>query len=149
MSFVDLKPYFDARMKAVHTDFRRWPDAFNIQNIPSGILDKSFHIEVGPFSYTGTAHTCLHFDCPVKLSVFLKGYRDPDKQAVDSALKFADAIVKESCKGLNRLNQATIKNVLPTLIDVRALAQGNDNAAVLELTFSCEVVICPEQAQQT
>lgn len=141
MSFIDLRPYFEARMKTVDQDLREWPDAFNIENIPSGILDKSWHVEFGPFNYTGTAHTCLHFDCPVRLQVFIKGYREP-KEAVDSALKFADAIVKECCKPSNRLNQATIKNVLPNLIDIRELAQGNDNCAVLELTFDCEIVIC-------
>lgn len=141
MSFIDLRPYFEERMKAVDCDLREWPDAFNAENIPSQILDKSWHVEFGPFNYTGTAHTCLHFDCPVQLRVFIKGYREP-KEAVDSALKLANDVVKECCKPSNRLNQAHIKNVLPNLVDIRELAQANDNCAVLELTFDCEVVLC-------
>ena len=141
MSFIDLRSYFEARMKTVDPDLRQWKDAFNIENIPSTILDKSWHVNFGPFSYIGTAHTCLSFTCPVTLQVFLKGYREP-KEAVDSAMKFADAIVKESCKPTNRLNQPNIKNVLPNLISIRELAQANDNCAVLELIFECEVMIC-------
>lgn len=141
MSFTDLRPYFQKRMKTVDPDFKEWADAFNIENIPSTILDKSWHIEFGPFSYIGTAHTCLHFSCPVRIQVFFKGYRDPQK-GVDYGLKNAHAIVKEVCNPLYRLNQAKIKNVLPNLIDIRELAQGNDNCAVLELTFDCEFVVC-------
>lgn len=141
MSFIDLRPYFKARMKAVDTEFKEWTDAFNIENIPAGILDKSWHFSVGPMNYTGTAQTCLHFQCPITVRLFIKGYREPQK-GVDYAMKYADAIVKEVCSPLNRLNQAKIKNVLPNLIDIRELAQGNDNCAVLELTFDCEVVVC-------
>ena len=140
MSFAALKPYFQDRMATVDPELKEWEDAFNIENIPSNILDKSWHIAVGSANYTGTAHTCVHFSCPITLSVFFKGYRVP-KEAVDSALVMADAIVKECVKPLNRLNQANIKNVLPSLVNVRELGQSNDNVAVLEISFSCEVVI--------
>lgn len=141
-AFADLRPYFEARMKAVNPDLRQWPDGFNTDNIPSQIVDKAWHVQFGPSNYTGTAHTCLHFVCPVRVWVAFKGYREP-KKAVDTALKFADAIVSEVCTPANRLNQATIKNVLPNLIDIRELAQGNDNVVVLELTFDCELILCP------
>lgn len=141
MSFVDLRTYFESAMGQVDPDFREWEDAFNIENIPSSILDKSWHIQFGPFSYNaGGAHTCLSFSCPVVLNVFFKGYRNP-KEAIDTALVFADAIVRECTKPVLRLNQPRIKNVLPSLGSVRELATTNDNAAVLELQFTCEVLV--------
>lgn len=140
MSFASLRPYFIDRMRAVDPDLREWFDAFNIENIPSSILDKSWHLAFQPMTYSGTAHLCLEFNSPVRLSVCLKGYREP-QEAVDRAHLFADAIIKECCKPINRLTQPHIKNVLPNLVDVRALTQDNDNVCVLELSFDCIVII--------
>lgn len=140
MSFNTLRAYFETRMAVTDPDLHEWEDAFGVDNIPSGILDHSWHIEFGPFNYVGTAHTCLEFNCPVSLRVYLKGYRYP-KEAIDSGMILADAIVKECCKPLNRLNQPYIKNVLPNTIDVRALGQTNDNAVVLSLSFDCNVLV--------
>jgi len=140
MSFSKLHPYFETIMTTVDPLFTEWEDAFNVANIPSSILDMAWHFEVLPFRYTGTAHTCLGFECPVKLKAFIKGYRTP-KDAVDSALVFAEAIVKEACLPSNRLTQPTIKNVLPSQITVDALAQSNDNTAVLSIDFICTVYV--------
>lgn len=141
MSFATIRPYFQERMKAVDPDFREWEDAFNINNIPSSILDKSWHLDFSTFSYnTGGAHLCLSFDCPISLSVVFKGYRAPS-EAVDMAMLFADSIIKECTKPTHRLTQPKIKNVLPSSVSVRELSDSNDNSAVLEIQFSCEVII--------
>jgi len=139
MSFTDLHPYFQERMKAVDADFQEWEDAFNVENIPSTIIDKSWHFALQPMIFqTGRTQTCFKFSCPVKLSVMLKGYRTP-KEAVDSGAYYAQAIVNECCKHSVRLNQPHIKNVLPNVIDMRQLSQSNDNIVVLEITFDCAV----------
>ena len=140
MSFTDLRPYFQARLAAVDPDFREWEDGFNVDNIPSTILDKSWHLRFDPFSYVGTAHTCLSFDCGLTMSVFFKGYRNP-QEAIDSALFFADAIIKECTNPVHRLNQPKIKNVLPSTVAVRELGATNDNAVVLEIQLTCEVIL--------
>ena len=141
MSFATIRPYFQDRMAVVDTELKEWDDAFNVNNIPSSILDKSWHIEYSTFSYnTGGAHTCLSFECPVTLSVFFKGYRNP-LEAVDMALIFADAILKECTKPVQRLNQPNIKNVLPNNVSIKELSDSNDNAAILEVQFLCEVII--------
>lgn len=142
MSFTTIKPYFQARMQAVGGGLKEWEDAFNIENIPSNVLDKAWHIAFESSNYRGTAHTCLTFSAPVKLSVCFKGYRNP-QEAVDTAWVFADAIVKECCASIPRLNQPSIKNVLPNTVNIRSLAATNDNVAVLELGFVCEVKIEP------
>lgn len=142
MSFDILRSYFEARMSVVDSDFKEWEDAFNIENIPSNVLDKAWHLEFGAFTYTGSAHTCLGFDCPVRLRVFVKGYRNP-KEAVDLGLVLSDAIVKEVCKPSNRLTQPLLKNVLPSVINVQALAESNDNVALVDLNFNCQIFIKP------
>lgn len=140
MSFIDLRPYFQARMKTVDSDLREWEDAFSLDNIPSTIIDKSWHIAFDSMTYTGSAHTCHRFNSPITLSVVFKGYRYTN-EGVDSALLFADAIVKECTNPVHRLNQARIKNVLPNQISIRELGPTNDNVAVLEIRFDCEVAL--------
>lgn len=140
MSFSTIPIYLRALLPNVDADFKEWDDAFNIENIPSTILDKSWHVGYSSFTYQGSAQNCLGYSCPVTLSLFLKGYRHP-QEAIDSALFFADAITKEVCKPSNRLNQAYIKNVLPGTIRMRALAQDNDNTVVLELGFNFNVYL--------
>lgn len=141
MSFTDLRPYFQARMKTVDEDLREWEDGFNIENIPSTILNKSWHFRTGLFSNVGAqAQTCFKFTCPVTITVILKGYREP-KEAIDTALFLSDAIVKECTNPVHRLNQANIKNVLPDTVNVRELSQTNDNIVVLEMQFNCTVMI--------
>lgn len=140
MSFADLRPYFQARFANVDSDLKEWCDAFNIENIPSTIIDKSYHIREGAFTYVGTAQTCMSFSCPVNLTVCFKGYGDP-KEAIDTALKMANDIVKECTKPVHRLNQRFIKNVLPEVISAREYSQSNDNIVVLEIQFNCLVAL--------
>jgi hypothetical protein len=127
-------------MSAVDPDFKEWEDGFNVENIPSTILDKSWHFVFNPSNYIGSAHTCLNFTAPVMLRVFLKGYRNP-KEAIDTALLFADAIIKECTKPINRLNQPKIKNVLPGIVSVQELGSTNDNSVILELQFNCTIIL--------
>jgi len=135
MRFKSLRDYYRLRLKAVDPDFREWEDGFSFDNIPSNILDGSWHLTFNPFTYTGTAQTCLGFSCPVVLRVFLKGHRCP-QDAIDKALDLADSIISEICAPVNRLSQAYIKNVLPSNVDIQALDSSNDNAVILILGFN-------------
>lgn len=142
MSFVDVKPYFQARMKATDADLNEWQDAFDVNNIPATVIDKAWHIRVGTMSYQGSKHECLAFGVPVDLKVCLKGYRSP-YEAVDNAHGLADAIIKECCKSTTSLNQANIKNVIPNLVNVREIGPSNDNLVVLEISFNVLIYISP------
>lgn len=140
MTFSTIRPYFQLVMQEVDNELREWEDAFSIDNIPSQILDKSWHFQLNPFSYVGTAHTCLQYRCPVVLTIVLKGYRNP-KEAIDTATVLADHITREATKPTRRLTQPKIKNVLPSTISIRELGQTNDNVVVLETQFICEVIV--------
>lgn len=140
MSFDTLRPYIQSRLRVVDPDLTEWEDAFNIENIPASILDKAWHLTFGAFLYVGTAHNCFAYQCPITLRLFLKGYRTP-QLGVDSALFFSESITKEVCKPSQRLTQAKIKNVLPTSINIRELAQDNDNTVILEMGFNFNVFL--------
>jgi hypothetical protein len=143
MSFSTLLPYFRARLSVRHPELNEWADAFNVDNIPATKLGKAYHVELLPANYVGTAHVILAFRAQVRVRVFVKGYAKPE-QAVDKATSYADSIIKECCKSTNRLTQPAIKNVLPISVDVKALALTNDNAAYLDLTFECNLMLNPD-----
>lgn len=146
MSFQNLKPYFKARLEAVNSGAlsgNEWQDAFNVDNIPSTVINGAYHIEIDPATYLGTAHSCLGFKAPVRVRAFFKGHKTA-AAAIDKATLYADSIIKECCKSTNRLTQPLIKNVLPSSVDIKALAESNDNIAYLDLTFDCTVFLDPD-----
>lgn len=144
MSFTGLKPYFKAQIATINNGaLTEWVDAFNVENIPATTLDKAYHIEINPSTYLGTAHGCLAFSAGVKVRAFFKGYKDASS-AIDKATEYADYIIKAVCKSTARLNEAKLKNVLPSSVDIRALDGSNDNVAVVEMVFNCTLYLDPD-----
>jgi hypothetical protein len=143
MSFTRLRPYFIECLALVDSDFREWEDAFNIENIPSTVIDKAFHLDFGPASADPQNQTCLPYRWPVSLQIFFKGYSTP-KDAVDTALSTSEAILKECLKHSKRLTDsevsgARIVNVKSTSTAIDPLDVSNDN--VVKLTMDFEVTI--------
>lgn len=139
-SLATVRPYFELAMKAVDKKFKQHEDAFNIDNIPSSLLDCAWHLGIPNGSMVSFNQSCLSYNLPVTLNVWVKGYRTT-LEAVDSGLKKAEAIIKECCRHSKRLNQTFIKNVLPTGFTVSALSGTDDNIARIELTFTILVHI--------
>lgn len=149
-SFASLKPYFRARLNAIKLDplatkgdLEEWPDAFNVDNIPATKINRAYHIELLLSNYQGTAHSCMGFNAQVRVRAFYKGFKTPSL-AVDKAAEYADSVIKECCKSTNRLTQATIKNILPSSVEIKALDNSNDNIAYLDIVFNCLVYLDPD-----
>lgn len=144
MSFTGLKPYFKERLNSINSGaLKEWQDAFNVANIPATLLDKAYHIEINPSTYLGSAHGCLAFNAGVRVRVFFKGYATP-AAAIDKATEYADYIIKAACLSTSRLNQAKLKNILPSGVSIDPLDGSNDNAAILEIVFTCNLYLDPD-----
>lgn len=144
MSFTSIKPYIEARMTAVDADYREWTDAFNIANIPSNILEKSWHLAFGTASPITLNQNCLSYSYPVVLNVFFKGYQTPSN-AIDSGNLAAENILKEVLANANRLNISAVNagrviNILPGTFSLNPLADSNDNIVRLELNFTFNII---------
>ena len=126
-----VRTYFRDRLEFL--GFEEWRDGFNFENIPSTLLDKSFHIESGDVAPTASNHQVHEFSSPIIIRVFLKGFLDP-VEAIDSAFDSADDIMAEVLLPANRLG-VNIKDVVPTNISVKPLSDQNDNSVLLELSF--------------
>ena len=137
MSLVHIRPYFRARMNAL--GFREWTDAFNIENIPSNILDRSYHIESNSVAGDSIHMEDQELNGTVNIKVFIKGYRTP-ADAVDKAMEYGDSIITECCKASNRL-VGNLKNVVLNSLSIEPLALTNDNSAILTIAFNVFTIL--------
>lgn len=141
MSLASIRPYFRARMNAL--SYVEHKDGFNFENIPSTLLNRSYHIEtptgtrLGSYDATGRAQEYTH-DCVIR--VFFKGFRDP-ASGIDLAMTAADAIVAEVIDTDNRLG-TNIKNVYLENVTITPQDETNDNNVLLEITFSSLIIFC-------
>lgn len=135
---VAVRPLFRTRLRAL--GLTEWTDAFATDNIPSTILNNSFHLDTSAGSRRG-AYDQNHQECEQELTVrvFLKGYRYP-ADAVDDALEWLDDILEDVLDPAVRAG-AAIKNIYANNWEINPLAESNDNAVVLEIRFSCLIIV--------
>lgn len=135
----EIRPYFRSHMDALN--FKEHKDAFNYENIPSTIINKSYHLDTGTGGrkgeYTNQSQDIEH-DCVVR--VFFKGYRYP-ALAIDEAMTSYDTILARVLSAENRL-QVGIKNIYLNDVSIKPYQASNDNLVLLEITFTCLMVIC-------
>jgi len=131
MSLLDVRTYFRAQMDT--TGYEEWRDGFNTENIPSTLLDRSYHIESGVITATTSNHQVHEFNCPVTVRVYLKGFLDP-VTAIDDAYVVAETILGVLLLPADRLGTC-VKDVVPINITVSPLTQQNDNSVIVQLDF--------------
>lgn len=136
MSITSVIPFYRNRMEML--GFKEWEDAFNTEDIPSTILDKSFHIEVNPTTAGVTNQLVLNVSMPVTIKVFRKGFRDT-AIGRDTALLDVQNIICDILLPSVRLG-SEIKNVIFDGFSVNALADSNDNVVMTELNFSNNLI---------
>jgi len=136
---TQIRPYFRARLNGL--SLREWKDGFNFENIPSTLLDKSYHIEM-PSGARLDAFDMSSNDITqdVVVRVFFKGFRNPT-DAIDAAVLKYEQILEEVLESENRIG-VQIKNIFFNSSQILPLSDSNDNAVILEITFSCLIIIC-------
>lgn len=138
MSLTKTRQYFRDRL--IELKLKEWVDAFNFENIPSNILDKSFHIENGQITGIKRNHTDQELNFPVTIRIFLKGYKTP-VNAIDKSIELTENLIKNACNPVNALTQGGIKNIIFESASNRVLDPSNDNLVVCELNFRAFVII--------
>lgn len=132
MNLDGFRAFLRTRLDAL--GYREWEDGFNRSNIPSTIIDKSYHIQVGTIG-TGPSNQVHHiFRYPVRLFVLLKGFRSPS-QAIDQGLTEAQNILDDILSVDVRLQSNGLKDVRPVSIDVLPLSESNDNTIIVDIAL--------------
>jgi hypothetical protein len=132
MSLTLVRPYFKARCLAV--GLTEHTDVFNFQNVPSSIVDYSFHVEF--FSANGVKlnQHDQEITIPCNVSFYVKGYRNP-AEGMDKAIAKCEALIKEVLAPANRLGQC-LKNVTLGSVAFEPIAASNDNSIKVQISFN-------------
>lgn len=139
MSLADIRPYFRTRLKA--QSLKEWTDGFNRENIPSTVIDRSFHILTNSISAVKQNQQGNDIEVGVVVSILLKGYRDP-ASAIDEALALAGVVIADITDPTLKLNQS-FKNILFTTSSIDPFDESNDNLVLLTLEFTVIDILCP------
>lgn len=137
MSITAIKPYFRERLESL--DYREWRDGFNFENIPSNLLDKSFHVYIPLGNGVSLNQQARELTANVELRLFFKGYRDIS-EGIDRAIEGIEDVIVEVEKSENRLAQ-TFKNVLLQGFFINPLNVSNDNSILVEMQFTVFTIL--------
>lgn len=138
LCFSEVKPFYRTVLKA--RGLKEHTDAFNIENIPETIFDKSFHILFGPFLGTKLNMHVQEASVNVQVRVFLKGFRDP-ANAVDQATLLGENIIRDFLAPAKRIATAPIKNVTFIRMSIDPYADSNDNLVTILLEFETLIML--------
>lgn len=139
MSLTAARSYLRARAEAV--GLREWKDGLNFSNIPSNLINKSFHIESGQAVGVKLNQHDQEINFSQTVRIFTKGFRDA-ASGIDSSIAMAEDYIKECVTVSNRVTQTTgIKNVVFENVNFEAVDPSNDNLIVASLTFRIYTVL--------
>ena len=136
MSWTASRAYFKTIIEA--RNFALHPDAFDVENIPSTVLDKSYHLTFGPVTGLGLENCALDSSFPVVVRLFFKGLPAQPNDAVDRSILFSETFTKDLLKPTNRLT-GLLKNVNLESVSFDQLSASNDHSVIATLIFNCRV----------
>ena len=136
MSLADVRPFYRTRFKGL--GFKEHTDAFNVDNIPSTLLDKSFHIESDDIRVGPASQRTHNIDYPVTIRIFRKGFKDPG--ALNDELDVSADTILEDLLSPSVKHTQTIRDVVVTNIRRIPLDDSNDNAIILEITCNTRII---------
>lgn len=138
--FTSVRSYFRTQMTAL--GFTEWKDGFNVDNIPSTLVNKSFHLSAPTGSRSDVYdQTSQDVECEIIVRTARKGFKDP-AAAIDQCVTDLDDIMHRCLDASRRLSVSGVKNIYYSGHVIEPIADSNDNVAVLEITFTCLIVIC-------
>lgn len=137
MSMTLVKPFFKARCLAV--SLTEHPDGFAIDNIPSTLIDRSFHINFSSVTGRKLNQNDQEVEGSVEVVFYIKGYRNVS-EGIDKAIEKAEALVKEVEKPANRLG-SSLKLVTFQTMQLEPIDASNDNAIRARLVFNVLTIL--------
>src|SRR5690606_922977 len=115
--------------------------AFSDDNIPSTIIDRSYHLLLGESSNIKQNQDLIEVLQPVSVKLYIKGFRDTS-EGRDRAVQYQEAAIKEALETDRRGAAYTgIKNVLYQGGGLTELSTDNDNLIRITLNFNCHVIM--------
>jgi hypothetical protein len=137
VSWTAVRPYFDTILESA--GFAEWADGFATDNIPANILDRAYHVQIGPITGTGQNQSTQETEATVTIRMFFKGFVD-SQLAVDTAIEMSETVMKDCVNPATRTTTAGIKNVIFNETNIDPIDASNDNAVVVTSSFTVRVI---------
>ena len=135
MSNSQVRSYINSRMPTVEPDLKEHLDSFNIENIPRTLINKRYHIAIGPS--TSSNKIDLHIDelVPVTMTIWSQGFRN--------VVTATDALLDRAhCIRMDLINPVNIATFGRDLIDFNSfsivpseIAVSNDDTVQVQMEF--------------
>jgi hypothetical protein len=136
MSITNIKTYFRTHLDA--NGFSEWTDAFNVNNIPSNILDKAYHIQFDSINGEKMHGENQTTKSIVLVRMFFKGFRNPN-EGIDTALSESNDVILDIMKPTNRFG-TDVKNTKFLTMSLEPVSDSNDNSIVVTSRFEVTTV---------
>lgn len=137
MSITALRPYFKTRCETV--GLKQHMDVFNLDNIPSSVMDLSYHIGAPRIDGTKLNQNDQEISASIDISFFIKGARLVS-DAIDKAISKSNDLIVEAQKPVNRIG-VLIKNVSLSSVIYEPIDASNDNSVKCTVSFNCVLTI--------
>jgi len=142
MSLAQIRPYFRNIINPL--SYVEHQDGFAFDNIPSNLLDRSYHVQFGFILGSPLNQTDQRIESEVVVRLFFKGYRNVS-ESIDNTVDDAQAVIAECLKIGNRSDRTKgVVNVQLNTIDVLPFADSNDNNIIYEINFSAVTIFCTD-----
>lgn len=133
MSMTACKAYFRTQANAI--GLKEWKDGFSFSNIPSNIIDKSYHLESGPGVGVKLNQNDQEINFQMIVRIFVKGFRDP-ASGIDTAIALTEDLLEQALDPATRLTQTTgIKQVTFESVNFEPPIGDNDNLVIASVQF--------------
>lgn len=138
MSLTSVLSYFRTRLNGLgHTE---WTDAFNFENIPETIIDRSYHLDFNPTSLNSINQNHIDLTQSVTVRLFVKGYSDPSAGR-DRLISLAQGVICDIINPTNSTVGPAVKGADFSTMNIVPVAESNDNTMFAEIEFNVRTAL--------
>lgn len=139
MSVSLVKPFITSKLTAL--GFNEWTDAFGEDNLPSTLIDKSFHYRLVSLDATSFNQETVEYNLVCEVKIYFKGFADTGL-ALDQSLVECENVIAD----LQNIEDQATSQIKGLFFDSMSLDPFddalNDNIIVATLRFSVRVFRC-------
>ena len=136
MSLASVRPFYRGRIKGL--GYTEHKDFTNISNIPSTVIDRSFHLESGEIVPSSGNQLSYTINYPIVIRIFRKGFKNPHE--LNNELDSDIDIILADLLAPSVKNTTTIKDVVVSGVRRIELDVSNDNAIILEISCNTKII---------
>lgn len=142
MKLSKIRDYLDSRINALNLGLTKWDDGFNADNIPSSIINKSYHVAYS-FPSVEQNQATQNYITDIEIKFFFKAFRSVSDQ-IDDSYDLVNTIAK-NLTSIEEIESYRSTDDFPIqVITVNSIINeqlfNNDNAIIVTLNLSATII---------